>query len=116
MFIDNDFPKLLGAELYRPHPAYIVEMAAEPVVVHDFTKQPGQTVQLDRYRFFGNPGTKTSRERTQDQTIGTANSRSIVKDKVLVSLLHRQVQQQLLIVFHLQVVMLVLKLMKILVM
>ena len=40
MFIDNDFPKLLGAELYRPHPAYIVEMAAEPVVVHDFTKQP----------------------------------------------------------------------------
>lgn len=31
MFIDNDFPKLLGAELYRPHPAYIVEMAAEPV-------------------------------------------------------------------------------------
>ena len=86
MFIDNDFPKMLGAELYRPHPAYIVEMAAEPVVVHDFTKQPGQTVQLDRYRFFGNPGTKTSRERTQDQTIGTANSRSIVKDKVLVSL------------------------------
>ena len=61
MFIDNDFPKLLGAELYRPHPAYIVEMAAEPVVVHDFTKQPGQTVQLDRYRFFGNPGTKTQR-------------------------------------------------------
>jgi hypothetical protein len=61
-------------------------MACEPVVVHDFTKQPGQTVQLDRYRFFGNPGTKTSRERTQDQTIGTANSRSIVKDKVLVSL------------------------------
>ena len=46
----------------------------------------GQTVQLDRYRFFGNPGTKTSRERTQDQTIGKANSRSIVKDKVLVSL------------------------------
>jgi len=31
MFIDNDFPKILGAELYRPHPAYIVEMAAEPV-------------------------------------------------------------------------------------
>jgi hypothetical protein len=28
-------------------------MAAEPVVVHDFTKQPGQTVQLDRYRFWG---------------------------------------------------------------
>ena len=36
MWIDNDFPKLLGAELYRPHPGYIVEMAVEPVVVHDF--------------------------------------------------------------------------------
>ena len=34
MWIDNDFPKLLGAELYRPHPAYIIEMAVEPVVVH----------------------------------------------------------------------------------
>jgi hypothetical protein len=86
LFVDNDFPKLLGAELYRPHPAYVVEMAAEPVVVHDFSKQPGQTVQLDRYRFWGNPGSKESRERTAEQTIGTANSRNIVKDKVLVTL------------------------------
>ena len=74
MWIDNDFPKLLGAELYRPHPAYIIEMAVEPVVVHDFSKQPGQTVQLDRYRFWGKPGTKESRERTADQTLGTAVS------------------------------------------
>ena len=29
MWIDNDFPKLLGAELYRPHPGYIIEMAVE---------------------------------------------------------------------------------------
>ena len=86
MWIDNDFPKLLGAELYRPHPAYIIEMAIEPVVVHDFSKQPGQTVQLDRYRFWGKPGTKESRERTADQTLGTASARNIVKDKVLVTL------------------------------
>ena len=86
MWIDNDFPKLLGAELYRPHPGYIIEMAVEPVVVHDFAKQPGQTVQLDRYRFWGSPGNKDSRERTADQTLGTASSRNIVKDKVLVSL------------------------------
>ena len=86
MWIDNDFPKLLGAELYRPHPAYIIEMAVEPVVVHDFSKQPGQTVQLDRYRFWGKPGTKESRERTADQTLGTASARNIVKDKVLVTL------------------------------
>ena len=86
MWIDNDFPKLLGAELYRPHPAYIIEMAVEPVVVHDFSKQPGQTVQLDRYRFWGKPGTKESRELTADQTLGTASARNIVKDKVLVTL------------------------------
>jgi hypothetical protein len=86
VFIDNDFPKILGAELYRPHPAYIAEMAVEPVVVHDFTRQPGQTVQLDRYKFWGTPGTKDSRERVSDQTIGTANSRNITKEKVLVVL------------------------------
>jgi len=86
VFIDNDFPKILGAELYRPHPAYICEMAVEPVVVHDFTRQPGQTVQLDRYKFWGTPGTKDSRERISDQTIGTANSRNITKEKVLVVL------------------------------
>ena len=28
-------PKLLGAELFRPHPSYICEMAMEPVIVHD---------------------------------------------------------------------------------
>jgi len=61
-------------------------MAVEPVVVHDFTRQPGQTVQLDRYKFWGTPGTKDSRERISDQTIGTANSRNITKEKVLVVL------------------------------
>jgi len=61
-------------------------MAVEPVVVHDFTRQPGQTVQLDRYKFWGTPGTKDSRERIADQTIGTANSRNITKEKVLVVL------------------------------
>jgi len=86
MWIDNDFPKVLGAELYRPHPAYVVEMAVDPVVVHDFAAQPGQTVALDRYRYWGNPGNKDSRERTADQTIGTSSSRNIVKDKVHVTL------------------------------
>lgn len=86
MWVENDFPKILGAELYRPHPAYVVEMAVDPVVVHDFGAQPGQTVALDRYRYWGNPGTKDSRERTADQTLGTASSRNIVKDKVNVTL------------------------------
>jgi hypothetical protein len=37
LWIDSDFPKLLGAELYRPHPTYVAELAIEPVVVHDFS-------------------------------------------------------------------------------
>lgn len=82
----NDFPKLLGAELYRPHPSYVIEMAVEPTVVWDVSRQPGQSIQLDRYRFWGAPGTKDSRLRTADQTLGTASSRNIVKDKVLVHL------------------------------
>lgn len=85
-FVDNDFPLILGAELHRPHPAYITEMVCEPVAVHDFLAQPGQTVQLDKFRYWSNPGTKDSRERTPDQVIGSANSRNIVKDKVLVTL------------------------------
>lgn len=47
MFIDSDFPNLLGAELYRPDAAYIVKAVARPSVVHDFNAQPGETVQLD---------------------------------------------------------------------
>lgn len=86
MWIDSDFPKILGAELYRPHPTYVAEMAIEPVVVHDFSKMPGQTVQLDRYSYWGAPGSKETRQRNPDQTIGTASSRNITKQKVLVTL------------------------------
>lgn len=31
LWIDSDFPKILGAELYRPHPTYVAELAIEPV-------------------------------------------------------------------------------------
>jgi hypothetical protein len=86
MWLDTDFPKMLGAELHRPHPTYLSELAIEPTIVHDFSKVPGQTVQLDRYSFWGNPGSKESRERTPDQTIGTGAGRSIVKQKVNVTL------------------------------
>ena len=86
MWLDNEFPAILGAELHRPHPAYVAELACDPTVMHDFRAQPGETVALDRYRYWGNPGTKSSRERTQDQLVGTANGRGIVKEKVFVSL------------------------------
>lgn len=84
--IDSDFPVLLGMELYRPVPTYISEMVFEPVVVWDYGKAPGETVQLDRYKYWGAPGTKETRKRDATQTIGTASSRSLTKEKVLVRL------------------------------
>jgi hypothetical protein len=47
MFLDKDFPRLLGAELYRPDAAYIAKALVRPLVVHDFSKSPGDSVQLD---------------------------------------------------------------------
>ncbi|MGL4349299.1 MAG: hypothetical protein ACRCT2_01750 [Plesiomonas shigelloides] len=47
MFLDRDFPRLLGAELYRPDAAFIAKAIVRPTVVHDFVKQPGDSVQLD---------------------------------------------------------------------
>jgi hypothetical protein len=38
------------------------------------------------YSYWGAPGSKESRERTPDQTIGTASSRNVTKQKVLVTL------------------------------
>lgn len=47
MFLDHDFPRILGAELFRPDSAFIAKYVVRPMVVHDFTKMPGETVQLD---------------------------------------------------------------------
>lgn len=43
-------------------------------------------MQLDRYSYFGSPGSKESRERTPDAMIGTASNRALTKQKVLVQL------------------------------
>ena len=83
-FIDNDFPALLGQELYRPDSEFIAKYVTRPKVVHDFTKQAGESVQLDRYKYWeGESGfTKDARERSDTQTIGVSSSRKISKDKV----------------------------------
>ena len=60
-----------------------------PLSLWSFTTSPhslAKPYSLDRYKFWGTPGTKDSRERISDQTIGTANSRNITKEKVLVVL------------------------------
>lgn len=47
MFIDSDFPILLGQELYRPDSKYILKYVTRPRVKHEFFKGPGENVQLD---------------------------------------------------------------------
>lgn len=88
VWIDNDFPALLGQELYRPDSEYLLKYVVRPKVVHDFSKGAGETVQLDRYKFWeGETGfTKESRERSDTQTIGVNSSRKIAKDKVIITL------------------------------
>ena len=47
MFLDKDFPRLLGAELYRPDAQFIATGLVRAMVVWDFLKGPGESVQLD---------------------------------------------------------------------
>lgn len=86
-FNDIDFPSLLGAELLRPDGAYIAKFVIQPQVVHDFSAYPGASVQLDRYRYWTDDSfTEDARRRSSGQTIGTAGSREIPKDKVTLTL------------------------------
>lgn len=88
MFIDNDFPVLLGQELYRPDAKYVLKYLTRPRVKHEFFKGPGDTVQLDKYKFWTGEGglTKESRERTDTQTIGVSSSKKLEKDKIILQL------------------------------
>jgi hypothetical protein len=88
-FIDADFPILLGQELYRPDAKYIMKYITRPRVKHDFMKQPGDNIQLDRYAFWQTPEAgfnKAARQRGATQVIGVNNSRNITKDKVILTL------------------------------
>jgi hypothetical protein len=88
MFNETDFPALLGAELYRPHPDYVAKAITRAQVVHDFNAQPGSVVQLDKYSFWDNDTSLTleSRARGATQVLGTANQRSIPKKKITLEL------------------------------
>lgn len=88
-FVDPDFPILLGQELYRPDARYIMKYISRPRVKHDFLKQPGDNLQLDRYAYWSTPEAsfnKASRQRGPTQVIGVNNSRGITKEKVILTL------------------------------
>jgi hypothetical protein len=94
-FIDNDLPQALGTELYRPKPQYFVKNLVRPKVVWDWTKGPNDTVQLDRFSWWADNDTngnyedsltKEARQRSHLQTIGVGSSRSLNKEKIILSL------------------------------
>lgn len=94
-FIDQEFPQILGAELFRPKPNYITKFVIQPRVVHEFLKGPGDTVQLDRYHYWADDDasglydsslTKEARSRSSVQTIGVGASRDLNKDKIILHL------------------------------
>jgi hypothetical protein len=90
VYIDNDFPIKLGMELHRPDAQYIAKYVMRPVVKHDFTKEAGDTIQLDRYKYWSDVSasgyTKDNRRRADTETIGTNNYRGIPKEKVILRL------------------------------
>ncbi len=87
MFNDVDFPTLLGAELIRPDGQYIAKFVVQPMVVHDFNQVPGSSVQLDRYPYWEDDSfSEDARRRTPTQSIGTAGSRELNKEKITLTL------------------------------
>lgn len=87
MWIDDDFPRVLGAELLRPDAQFIAKYVVQPQVVWDASAQRGKSIQLDRYEYWDDDSfTLESRRRAPTQTIGTANSRDILKNKILVTI------------------------------
>lgn len=86
MWIDDDFPRILGAELLRPDAQFIARFVTQPQVVWDMSATRGKSVQLDRYEYWEDDSfTLESRRRAPTQTIGTANSRDILKTKIIVT-------------------------------
>lgn len=87
MWVDDDFPRLLGTELLRPDASFITKFVVQPVPVWDPTAQVGKSIQLDRYHFWDDDSfTQESRRRAPTQTIGTAGSRDLPKDKIIVTI------------------------------
>jgi hypothetical protein len=87
VWFDDDFPRILGAELLRPDAQFIAKFVCQPQVVWDATANRGKSVQLDRYDYWEDDSyTKESRRRNPLQTIGTANSRDILKNKIIVTI------------------------------
>ena len=86
MWIDDDFPRILGAELLRPDAQFIAKFVCQPQVVWDASATRGKSIQLDRYDYWEDDSfTAESRRRNPLQTIGTANSRDILKNKIIVT-------------------------------
>jgi hypothetical protein len=81
LFLDDAVPAVLGRNLARFAPQYCAVKAFQPPTVHDFSAVRTKSVQLDRFKVWGEKGlTKTARRRDKTQLIGTANGESLTKD------------------------------------
>ena len=82
-FENTAVQQIMGVPLVRFSPQYVFADAIQLKVKHDFNAQPGQFVELDQFKRWGNRGfTKAARRRAKNTLIGTANSEGLSKSIV----------------------------------
>lgn len=87
LFLDDAVPGVLGRNLMRFAPAYPAMKVFQPPTVHDYNAVRTKTVQLDRFKPWGEKGlTKAARRRDKTQIIGTANAEGLSKTTKTISI------------------------------
>ncbi len=87
LFADPLVPALLGVPLRRTKPTYVAEMAAMPLMVHDFLAVRGKQLQLKRSKFWSRQGmTKQAHARDKNQIIGTERAEPLTTSDIFISL------------------------------
>lgn len=84
IFTDQVVPNLLSmVDLPRLRPAYIAQMAIQPVMQHDFQKGHGKEVEVNRDKFWGDRAmTKGSRRAAKGVPLGAKKSSTLQKSIV----------------------------------
>ncbi len=79
-----DFPAILTAMAYRPSPTTIARWVIQPEHVMDTRLKPGEVYQMDRYGYLPDQGDMDieSRTRSENEIVGTQNTRQIPSTKI----------------------------------
>jgi hypothetical protein len=87
LFLDDAVPGVLGQNLMRFAPAYSALKVFQPPMVHDYAAVRTKSVQLDRFKPWGEKGlTKNARRRDKTSIIGTANAEGLAKSTKSISI------------------------------